>query len=253
MLDLGGCSVIGYQSKGKEGKIFEYYVLDTVKLRNGVVPDPERLPDIMKKHFTEQMVDFVAFPWSDGQGGDLDTLVGKQNDEDFGCNTMDTHWKKVKRVTLSSIKTLEDLTTRLEDLRDSETTLFQTVATNLEYVMVKAGYDEDLSREWVPMSNLYIISILGFQYYLGLHTHLWRVANTYIWRHAELRMEQHFKDMYQIRQSHGTRLQVVCLTYIYLRDQQEKGFRSCKIEDKMNKELRSELETQGNFLETMRY
>jgi hypothetical protein len=45
---------------------------------------------------------------------------------------------------------------------------------------------------------------------------------------------------------------VVCLTYIYLRDQPDKGFCSYKIEDKMNKELRSELETQGNLLETTR-
>jgi hypothetical protein len=58
--------------------------------------------------------------------------------------------------------------------------------------------------------------------------------------------------MLQIRQSHGTRLEVVYLTYIYLRDQRDKGFHSYKIEDKMNKELRSELETQGHLLETTR-
>jgi hypothetical protein len=40
MLDLGGRSVIGYQSKEKEGNIFGYSVLVTVKLRNGLVPDP---------------------------------------------------------------------------------------------------------------------------------------------------------------------------------------------------------------------
>jgi hypothetical protein len=97
---------------------------------------------------------------------------------------MDNQWKQVKRITLSSIKTLEDLTTRLEDLRDSETTLSQTVGTNLEYVMLKAGYDEDLDREWVPMSHLYRISILGFQYYVGLHNHLCKVATIYSWRHA---------------------------------------------------------------------
>jgi hypothetical protein len=65
-------------------------------------------------------------------------------------------------------------------------------------------------------------------------------------------MEQHVKEMRQIRQYHGTCLQVVYLTYIYLRDQRDKGFCSYKIEDKMNKELRSELETQGNLLETTR-
>jgi hypothetical protein len=63
MLDLGKRSVIGDQSKGKEGKLFGYSVLDTVKLRNGLVPDPECLPEIMKKYFTDQMADFVAFPW----------------------------------------------------------------------------------------------------------------------------------------------------------------------------------------------
>jgi hypothetical protein len=72
MLDLGGCSVTGDQSKEKEGNIFGYSVLDTVKLRNGLIPDPERLPNIMKKHFTEHMADLVACPWSEGQGGDLD-------------------------------------------------------------------------------------------------------------------------------------------------------------------------------------
>jgi hypothetical protein len=118
--------------------------------------------------------------------------------------------------------------------------------------MLKAGYDEDLAREWVPMSHLYRISLPGSQYYVGFHTHLWKVATTYSWRHAELQMEQHVKEMRQIRQSHGTRLQVVCLTYIYLRDQRDKRFFSYKIEDKMNKELRSELETQGHLLETTR-
>jgi hypothetical protein len=113
-------------------------------LRNGLVLDPELLPDIMKKHFTEQMTDFVVCPWSAGQGGDLygehsdlltlaiATLVGKQNDEAFGGHTMNTQWKQVKRITLSSIETLEDLNTRLEDLRDSDKTLYQTVGINLE-------------------------------------------------------------------------------------------------------------------------
>jgi hypothetical protein len=115
----------------------------------------------------------------------LTTIVGKQNDEDVGGNNMETQWKKFKRIILSSIKTLEDLTTRLENLRDSETNLSQTVGTNLEYLMFKAGCDEDLSREWVTMSHLYIISLLGFQYYVGLHTHLWKVATTYNWHHAK--------------------------------------------------------------------
>jgi hypothetical protein len=62
--------VIGDQSKGKEDKIFGYSVLDTVTLRNCLVPDPEHLPDIMR--ITEQMADFVAYPWSEGQGCDFD-------------------------------------------------------------------------------------------------------------------------------------------------------------------------------------
>jgi hypothetical protein len=113
---------------------------------------------------------------------------------------------------LSSIKTLEDLTTRLQDLRYSDTNIPQTVGTNLEYAMLKAGYGEDLAREWVTMSDMYRLSLLGFQYYLGLHTHLWKVATTDSWRHSELQMEQHVKEMRQICQYHGTRLQVVCLT-----------------------------------------
>jgi hypothetical protein len=120
-------------------------------------------------------------------------LWGEQHDEAFGGNTMDTQWKQVKRITLSSIKTLEDLTTQMEDLRDSETTLSQTVGANLEYVMLKAGYYEDLARVWVPMSHLYRIILLGLQYYVGLHTNLWKVDTTYSWRHAELQMEQHVK------------------------------------------------------------
>jgi hypothetical protein len=48
MLDLGGRSVTGDQSKGKEGELFGYSVLDMVKLINGLVPNPDRLPDIMK-------------------------------------------------------------------------------------------------------------------------------------------------------------------------------------------------------------
>jgi hypothetical protein len=54
--------VIGDQSKGKEGKIFGYSVLHTVKLINDLVPEPEHLPYIMKTHCTEHMSDFVACP-----------------------------------------------------------------------------------------------------------------------------------------------------------------------------------------------
>jgi hypothetical protein len=91
------------------------------------------------------------------------TLLGKQNDEAFERNTMDTQWKQAKLITVGSIKTLEDLITRLEDSRDSETTLSQTVGTNQESVMLKAGYDEDLAQELVSMSHLYRIILLGFQ------------------------------------------------------------------------------------------
>jgi hypothetical protein len=59
---------------------------------------------------------------------------------------IDTQWKQVKHITLSSVKNLEDLTTRLEDLRDSETTLSQTVGNSLESVTLKSGDDEDLPR-----------------------------------------------------------------------------------------------------------
>jgi hypothetical protein len=101
------------------------------------------------------------------------------------------------------------------------------MGSKLESVMLKAVYDEDIAREWVPMSYFYRIILLGFQYYVGLHTHVWKVATTYRCIHAELQMEQHVKEMRQIRQSRGTRLQVVCLTYyIYLRYQRDKGFRS---------------------------
>jgi hypothetical protein len=45
--------VKGDHLKGKEGKLFGYSVLDTVKLRNDPFLDPNRLPDIMKKHVKE--------------------------------------------------------------------------------------------------------------------------------------------------------------------------------------------------------
>jgi hypothetical protein len=144
MLDFGGRSVMGDQSKGKEGKLIGYYVLDMVKLTNDLVTNPEQIPEIMKKNFTLQMADFVACSWSEYQGGDLNgeqsdllfqyltTLVGMQHDEAFGGNTMDTQWKQVKIITLSSVKTLEDLTIWLEDLRDCDNTLLQTVEKNLK-------------------------------------------------------------------------------------------------------------------------
>jgi hypothetical protein len=59
------------------------------------------------------------------------------------------------------------------------------------------------------------------------------------------------KEMRQIRQSHGARLQVLCLTHI-IRYERDKGFCSKKVEDKMNKELRMEMENQVNLLETAR-
>jgi hypothetical protein len=100
------------QSKGKEGKIVGYFVLYTVKLRNDLVPDPDRLPDVTKKHFTEHMMDFVAYPWLEVQGGDLD---GEHSE-------ILTH-------ALTALVRLEDLsrhTPRVSDVED--------------------GYDEDMAR-----------------------------------------------------------------------------------------------------------
>jgi hypothetical protein len=98
--------VTGEKTKGKQFNSLAYSVI-YIYLRNGLVPDPERLQYITKKHLTEHMPDVVACPWSEGQGGDLDgkhsallthaliTFVGKQNDAAFRGNTMDTQWKQV--------------------------------------------------------------------------------------------------------------------------------------------------------------
>jgi hypothetical protein len=59
---------------------------------------------------------------------------------------MDAQWKQVKIITLGSVKTLEERTIRMEDLRDVEAILTQDVSTNLESVMFKDGYNEYLSR-----------------------------------------------------------------------------------------------------------
>jgi hypothetical protein len=92
---------------------------------------------------------------------------------------MDTQWKQVKIITLGSVKTLEELTISMKDLRYVEVILSQTVSTKLESVMIKDGYYEYLYRYGVPMSLLSRISLLGYQYYLDLHTHLLKVATTY--------------------------------------------------------------------------
>jgi hypothetical protein len=36
----------------------------------------------------------------------MNIIMGKQNDEAFGGNTMDTQWKQGKQITLSYINTL---------------------------------------------------------------------------------------------------------------------------------------------------
>jgi hypothetical protein len=92
----------------------------------------------------------------------------------------------------------------------------QTVSTNLEYAMLKAGYDEDLAREWVPVPYLYWMGVIGLKYYMALHAHLWKVATTYSWDHVKLQLEQHVKELRQIRQTYVTHLHVVSFTYIYL-------------------------------------
>jgi hypothetical protein len=140
---------MGYKSELKEGNMFGYSVLGTVEFRNGLVPDSERLPEIMKKNSTQK----CKILWRVlGQRAReliwiITTLVGKP----------------VKRFTLISFKTLEDLITGLDDLSDSDNTLSQTVGTHLQSVMLKAGYDEDLALEWVPIFNLYINRLLRLE------------------------------------------------------------------------------------------
>lgn len=135
----------------------------------------------------------------------------------LGGNT-DSGWKADKRVSLNSVRSLEDLERRLTSIQSNQHKVLRQVLTGLESVLMSCGYPPDQAATLAYQSGFYRLSRSGLTQYLGLHIHLYSLGQRFGYEYAVPEIQYHANKLTDIRAVHMTRLQVVAHSYCYLRN-----------------------------------
>jgi hypothetical protein len=148
---------------------------------------------------------------------------------------MDAQWQNASRTTMLKIKDRNYLRERLNDLKETTEHLPHTLESNISNVILMAGYNEDLSRDWALVSLILRMSLKEVELYINLHSHILDVStdNPGDWESPALELEFHGSNLKRIRAPYNNRLQVMCSFYAYLWDGYVENLRSIKLQDKM--------------------
>jgi hypothetical protein len=219
-----------YHSIGQKGKVFGINIHNLKAWEDLCVPSPETMPIQVKKQLGEQMLDMPSFPravtMSESENAEtqahiartLASIAGKESDLAMGEGGMDAQWQNTSRTTMLKIKDRNSLRERLKDLKETAEHLPHNLESNISNVLVMAGYNEDLARDWALVFLILRMSLKGVDFYINLHSHILDVSteNAGDWESPALELEFHGSNLKMIRISYNNRLQVMCSFYAYL-------------------------------------
>lgn len=252
--------------KPEEGKVFGIeFVLTEGQLREKLVPDARYMSAASTQHLCEQFLDFCAQPSTVesvvSENADnnallsraLSSLTGQQNDITLGGAPADHNWRSLKRITFCDLKNRAMLEDRLKDLQDGQYLVQTTTKNNIASVLIKAGYDPLVAREWTSQSYLYQMSVQGLEFYIRLHQRILTLIlnDDGSFDQAKLEIDHHSKALRSIRTTYGTRIQVLAASYAYLRDQVASSFRSVKLQEHVQRAQTKLITKQANLLQSI--
>jgi len=173
----------------------------------------------------------------------MNKLVNSQHAPLGGQN--DSQFKSARRNTLSTIRSPEDLQTRITELTGCEEMVMENTLGNLVSVLRCGGFEETVAQ--YVSRNCLILRISGdlLKYFLRLHTHIKYVSDNRGWPCAVIIKEYYAKKLLEVRNTYSTRLQVLCNHYILLRDSADKGFQSLRLQDTQLAALMTQMEAQS--------
>jgi len=250
---MGGRCVGPDESAGKKGTLFGFDAKNREDLLAGLMPEDD-LPAAVQEHLTEQIRDTVKHPSKAAIDSSelsshntmlvraLNSFQGKQSEQVYGGSATDSQWDDTKRVSLDKkkVSSLAILDERAKNLYDETKSFEETTLANLVSVLLRIGYSPTISRLWGQTSIIYFLSVQTHTYWRELHAHLQRVGSRN-WAECELEIGFHSDNLKEIRNAYTTRLQVMAMTYIYLREGSANSWRSMKLQEKQQQLFRGQI------------
>jgi hypothetical protein len=224
-------------SVGKDSELFDINIKSVTALEKGLAPENLGKRTVML--FLEQIDDMTAYPRLSREKnsdsiGDLVTAVSDLHTQkqDHRGGAMDTGWKNKNRNVLMQVKNAEELNTILSYLLEEQHNILETFQGDCESVLLNAHVDDRMATTITVNSLALRIGRDTLYSYIGLLNHLLGVHNTLGWDHCRPQVEYHGEKLNLIRGKYRNRIQMVCKTYIYLRDGQANNWLSLKIQQK---------------------
>ena len=238
-------------STGTKGKLWGVNANEDLSMLNAW--SPPGMPLEKSVRFGDQALDAVGLPGTSSQGSD-DFEMARLSDaflmmaagraamtHNLLQGTSDTSFKQEKRTTLASVKSLDDLESRMESLNSNKDKVLEHVEGNLKIVLMGTGYAPDDAVLLAHDSPFLRISTDSLAAYIGLHMHLLQVALKHGWDHTKSELDYHVTKLKEIRALYQTRLQVIAHNCCYLRDLQTQKWQTFGIQDLRIRELQLSL------------
>jgi hypothetical protein len=175
------------------------------------------------------------------------TLAESLRGEQFqvrGRITEDHRWKNANKDHLRSIKTIEDLRESLELLHDIEEEAVANMENGWRAVLYEhMGFDDATVDLWIRVGILPNMIRNSFLHYRALiHEVEYMCNGGSLTRQAEIFLQHHATKLALIRTHRArTRLQLIWMSYTYLRDARAARFVSATLQTRQTDNLRLEM------------
>lgn len=227
-------------SVGKSGELFGLPAGEDATVLQAMCPPG--LSAEQQVRLATQTLDASALPGTHGKSTEetqmekmLDGIsilaMGKTNTLHNHLGGMsDTGWKAHNRVSLNTVKSLEELRSRSRSIQTNQDKVLAQVVTGIKSVLISANYSPVYAEQYAHQSGFLRLSSSALGAYLGLHVHLVMVASDHGYHFAETEIKHHARKLSEIRFLYITRLQVMVHTYIYLRNLQHSGWQTSSLQ-----------------------
>jgi hypothetical protein len=238
-------------SMKKEDELFGFEFGSEMEARDNLCP-PGLTPE-QARSLANSVVDVVALPGGftsgheEKDGSDmammsaaLEELVHQGRSVTENAMKSDLQWRSEKRVGLRTVKDSPGLSKRLRILLKLRDRVIKKTIQATINVLKRAGWqDTDAINAWAVGGYYTKLIRESMDAWIGLHQHLLGLATTekVPWSYVQVELDHHVEELETLRNTHDSRLQVLCANYVYLREGQAGSWHSTGLQYKRNAQI----------------
>ncbi len=170
----------------------------------------------------------------------LEELVHQGRSVSENAMKSDLQWRSEKRVGLRTVKDSPGLSKRLRILLKLCDRMIKKTIQATVNVLKRAGWqDTDAINAWAVGGYYTKLIRESMDAWIGLHQHLLGLATTkkVPWSYVQVELDHHVEELETLRNTHDSRLQVLCANYVYLREGQAGSWHSTGLQYKRNAQI----------------